>query len=78
MPDMHKTGEIISEATVQLRSTGRKLGEDEFNSLRSSLDDVIENLSDDPMFFITNEGPVTGGYDVVMGSKDWLAHGAAT
>ncbi|DAC18087.1 MAG TPA: hypothetical protein D7H90_04535, partial [Candidatus Poseidoniales archaeon] len=57
------------EATVQLRSTGRKLGEDEFNSLRSSLDDVIENLSDDPMFFITNEGPVTGGYDVVMGSK---------
>ena len=21
------------------------------------------------MFFITNEGPVTGGYDVVMGSK---------
>ena len=57
------------EATVQLRSTGRRLEEEELNNLRSSLDDVIENLSDDPMFFITNEGPVTGGYDVVMGSK---------
>jgi len=57
------------EATVQLRSTGRRLEEGELNTLRASLDDVIENLSDDPMFFITNEGPVTGGYDVVMGSK---------
>ncbi len=57
------------EATVQLRSTGRRLEEEELNNLRSSLDAVIENLSDDPMFFITNEGPVTGGYDVVMGSK---------
>ena len=29
----------------------------------------MDKLSDDPMFFITNEGPVTGGYDVVLGSK---------
>ena len=57
------------EATVQLRSTGRRLEEDELNILRASLDTVIENLSDDPMFFITSEGSVTGGYDVVMGSK---------
>ena len=57
------------EATVQLRSTGRRLEEDELNTLRASLDDVIENLSDDPMFFITSEGSVTGGYDVVLGSK---------
>jgi nonsense-mediated mRNA decay protein 3 len=26
-------------------------------------------MPDDPMFFITSEGPVTGGYDVVLGSK---------
>ena len=37
--------------------------------LRSTLDTVIEDLSDDPMFFITSEGQVTGGYDVVLGSK---------
>ncbi len=57
------------EATVQLRSTGRRLSEDEFTALRSTLDTVIEDLSDDPMFFITSEGQVTGGYDVVLGSK---------
>ena len=57
------------EATVQLRSSARRLSEDEFNRLRATLDDVLDKLSDDPMFFITNEGPVTGGYDVVLGSK---------
>ena len=57
------------EATVQLRSSGRKLSEQEYENLRSTLDIVRESLSDDPMFFITNEGPVTGGYDVVLGSK---------
>ena len=57
------------EATVQLRSSGRKLSELEYQNLRSTLEIVRESLSDDPMFFITNEGPVTGGYDVVMGSK---------
>ena len=57
------------EATVQLRSSGRKLSETEYNNLRDTLNNVMEMLSDDPMFFITSEGPVTGGYDVVMGSK---------
>ena len=57
------------EATVQLRSSARRLSEDEFKRLRATLDDVLEKLSDDPMFFITTEGPVTGGYDVVLGSK---------
>ncbi len=57
------------EATVQVRSAGRRLSNDEFKILRASLDTVIENLSDDPMFFITSEGAVTGGYDVVLGSK---------
>ncbi len=57
------------EATVQLRSTARRLSEEEFQKLRTTLDDVLEKLSDDPMFFITSEGPVTGGYDVVLGSK---------
>ena len=57
------------EATVQLRSSGRRLTEKELTSLRGTLDDVLEKLSDDPMFFITSEGPVTGGFDVVLGSK---------
>ena len=57
------------EATVQLRSSGRRLSELELTSLRGTLDDVLDRLSDDPMFFITSEGPVTGGYDVVLGSK---------
>jgi nonsense-mediated mRNA decay protein 3 len=57
------------EATVQLRSTGRRLSEDEFTALRATLDKVLEDLADDPMFFITSEGQVTGGYDIVLGSK---------
>ena len=57
------------EATVQLRSSARRLSEEEFQTLRRTLDDVLAEMPDDPMFFITNEGPVTGGYDVVLGSK---------
>ena len=57
------------EATVQLRSSARRLTEDEFKDLRSTLDRVMLEMPDDPMFFITKEGPVTGGYDVVLGSK---------
>ena len=57
------------EATVQLRSSARRLSEEEFQQLRTTLDDVIEEMADDPMFFITKEGPVTGGYDVILGSK---------
>ena len=57
------------EATVQLRSSARRLTEEEFQTLRARLNDVLDEMPDDPMFFITNEGPVTGGYDVVLGSK---------
>ena len=57
------------EATVQLRSSARRLSDEEFQTLRATLNDVLEEMPDDPMFFITNEGPVTGGYDVVLGSK---------
>lgn len=57
------------EATVQLRSIGRKLEDSELISLRQSLTDMLENLPKDPMHFITKEGPVQGGYDVVFGSK---------
>ena len=57
------------EATVQLRSSARRLSEEEFMTLRTTLDDVLAEMPEDPMFFITNEGPVTGGYDVVLGSK---------
>ena len=57
------------EATVQLRSSGRRLEEEELTTLRGTLDDVIGNMPEDPMFFITKEGPVQGGYDVVLGSK---------
>ncbi|RJU87013.1 MAG: hypothetical protein DWC02_03540 [Candidatus Poseidoniales archaeon] len=57
------------EATVQLRSSARRLSEEEFQILRQTLDKVLADMPEDPMFFITNEGPVTGGYDVVLGSK---------
>lgn len=57
------------EATVQLRSAGRRLSEEELNILRSSLDQVIDEMPADPMFFINSESEVQGGYDVVLGSK---------
>ena len=57
------------EATVQLRSIGRNLEKSELNELRQSLTTLIEGLPNDPMHFITKEGPVKGGYDVVFGSK---------
>ena len=57
------------EATVQLRSSARKLADEEYTVLRATLDSLIANLERDPMFFVTKEGPVTGGYDVVLGSK---------
>ena len=70
------------EATVQLRSSGRRLEEGELNRLRATLDDVIASMPEDPMFFITKEGPVQGGYDVVLGSKglarSWGRHLTST
>ena len=66
------------EATMQIRSTGRKLNEDELNELRGSLDTLLSTMEPDPMFFITKEGPVVGGWDVTMGSKSlarsWARH----
>jgi nonsense-mediated mRNA decay protein 3 len=56
-------------ATVQLRSSGRRLSEEELNELRASLNDVIAGMTPDPMFFISSESEVQGGYDVILGSK---------
>ena len=64
-----RRAENYFEATVQLRSSARRLSEEEFQTLRVTLDNVMAEMPDDPMFFITKEGPVTGGYDVVLGSK---------
>ena len=49
------------EATVQLRSAGRRLDDSELKQLRKTLDDMLENMESDSMFFVTKEGPVTGG-----------------
>ncbi len=57
------------EAIVQIRSSGRKLKEDELKVLRGSLDDLLASMEPDPMFFITKEGSVVGGWDVTLGSK---------
>lgn len=57
------------EATVQLRSAGRKLNEGELAVLRGSLSKLLEDMPPDPMFFISSESSVVGGYDVVLGSK---------
>ena len=57
------------EAVMQLRSAGRRLEDDEVKELRMSLDDMLIDSPEDPMFFITKEGPVTGGWDLQLGSK---------
>ena len=57
------------EAIVQLRSAGRRLSKDELRELRDTLDDMLEGMEADPMFFITKEGIVTGGWDLQLGSK---------
>ena len=66
------------EATMQIRSAGRKLEEDELEELRGSLDTLLASMEPDPMFFITKEGAVVGGWDVTMGSKSlartWARH----
>ncbi len=66
------------EATMQLRSAGRRLEEDEVTALRATLDDLLARIEPNPMFFITEEGAVTGGWDLQLGSKalakQWARH----
>jgi len=66
------------EATLQIRSAGRKLEDSEIEVLRGSLDTLLASMEPDPMFFITKEGSVVGGWDVTMGSKSlartWARH----
>ena len=57
------------EATVQLRSSGRTLSDEEVATLRASLDTLMGDSPADPMFFITEEHDVKGGWDVLLGSK---------
>ena len=57
------------EATMQLRSAGRRLSKEELKDLRGTLDELLDELESDPMFFVTKEGPVTGGWDLQLGSK---------
>ena len=63
---------------MQIRSAGRKLEDDELSEIRTSLDTLLSTMEPDPMFFITKEGPVVGGWDVTMGSKSlartWARH----
>ena len=67
-PCTRKAGSYF-EATVQLRSAGRRLDDVELKQLRGTLDEMLENMESDPMFFITKEGQVTGGWDLQLGSK---------
>ena len=57
------------ESIVQLRSAGRKLSPEELKVVRKTLDEMLEDMESDQMFFITSEGPVTGGWDMQLGSK---------
>ena len=54
---------------MQLRSAGRRLSESELKSLRGTLDEMLSEMEADQMFFISEEGPVTGGWDLKLGSK---------
>ena len=67
-PCTRKDGDYF-EATVQLRSAGRKLNEEELSSLRSTLNELLQSMEPNPMFFVSKEGPVTGGWDLQLGSK---------
>lgn len=67
-PCTRKDGDYF-EATVQLRSAGRKLNEKELSNLRSTLDELIQSMEPNPMFFVSKEGRVTGGWDLQLGSK---------
>ena len=67
-PCTRKAGSYF-EATVQLRSAGRRLDDVELKQLRGTLDQMLEGMEPDPMFFITKEGSVTGGWDLQLGSK---------
>ena len=68
LPCTRKDGAYF-EAIVQLRSAGRRLDKDELKLLRSTLDQMLAGMEADSMFFITKEGPVTGGWDLQVGSK---------
>lgn len=68
LPCTRKDGDYF-EATVQLRSAGRKLVEGELSELRGTLDELIHSMEPNPMFFISKEGPVHGGWDLQLGSK---------
>ncbi len=57
------------EATVQIRSTGRGLEEEDIGSMMAHLRHMVSKKDRDPMWFITKEGEVKGGYDIVVGSK---------
>ena len=67
-PCTRKDGDYF-EATVQLRSAGRKLNEEELSQLRETLDELIHSMEPNPMFFISKEGQVAGGWDLQLGSK---------
>ena len=45
------------------------MNEEELSKLRETLDDLIHSMATNPMFFISKEGPVTGGWDLQLGSK---------
>ena len=57
------------EATVQLRSSGRELSDAEWGIVRATLDELLDEMEPDPLFFVTEEATVRGGRDVVLGSK---------
>lgn len=63
-----KAGDYF-EATVQLRSAGRKLDSEELAQIRATLDEMVGSMEANPMFFVSKEGPVTGGWDLQLGSK---------
>ena len=67
-PCTRKDGDYF-EATVQLRSAGRKLDAAELSKIRGTLDEIIDSMEPNPMFFISKEGPVQGGWDLQLGSK---------
>ena len=53
-PCTRKDGDYF-EATVQLRSAGRKLDEDELSRIRSTLDDLLASMEPNPCLLYTSD-----------------------
>ena len=59
------------EAGFQIRSAGRRLSKDEIGVIRNTLNEMLGEGTNDPLFFITKEGPCPRGWDLQWAPNQW-------